>query len=126
MSTQFDVQGAAVNSASTTARHAHLTLLAFIVYSAITVWSTTDEQLLRGSEVKLPLLDVAVSIVGFYTIAPWLLLILHSNLLLYVMLLASRLRALEETVLACTHPAQRRGELLRLEAFSITQLTCPL
>ncbi|MDR4469849.1 MAG: pentapeptide repeat-containing protein [Nitrospira sp.] len=98
-----------------------MTLLAFIVYAAITVWSTTDEQLLRGSAVKLPLLDVAVSIVGFYTIAPGLLLILHANLLLYVMLLASRLQALEETLVAALHPAERHGELLRLEAFSITQ-----
>jgi hypothetical protein len=43
------------------------------------------------------------------------------NLLLYVMLLASRLRALEETLLSSLHPAERHGELLRLEAFSITQ-----
>lgn len=121
MSREFDAQGASVNAASTTTRHAHLTLLAFIVYAAITVWSTTDEQLLRGSAVKLPLLDVAVSIVGFYTIAPGLLLILHANLLLYVMLLASRLQALEETLVAALHPAERHGELLRLEAFSITQ-----
>ncbi|MDI3461838.1 MAG: hypothetical protein OJF50_000659 [Nitrospira sp.] len=121
MSPQFDAKAAAVNSASTTARHAHLTLLAFIVYAAITVWSTTDEQLLRGSEVKLPLLDVAVSIVGFYALAPWLLFLLHLNLLLYVMLLSSRVRALEETVLACLNPVKRQGELLRLDAFSITQ-----
>ena len=65
-----DTQLAAVNSASTTARHVYPTFLVFLAYAAVTIWSTTHEQFLRGSGVTLPLLNVEVSIVGFYAIIP--------------------------------------------------------
>ncbi len=121
MDNQIDTQLDAVNSASRTASKAHITLLVFIAYTGITVWSTTHEQLLVGSAVTLPLLNVDVPIESFYAITPWLSLILHINLLLYVMLLSSKLYGFDDTLTCSTHLPERRRQLLRLETFSVTQ-----
>ena len=56
--------------------------LAAELYVLIAVGSTTDLNLLLStSSFSLPVLNVAVPIVGFYIFAPLLLLVIHANLL---------------------------------------------
>jgi len=122
MNAQIDEQLDAVNSASKNATKAHLTLLVFVAYAGVTIWSTTHEQLLRGSVVALPLLNVDVPIVSFYGIAPGLLLVLHFNLLLQRMLLSTRLHGFDDALRwSSTSLIERRRELFRLDPYLVTQ-----
>jgi len=73
------------------------------IYIGITVISTTDEMLIKQSQVKLPLLDVQIPVTshfGFHNIAPWLVVLLHGNLLLELALLGmgKKLQSFKESV----------------------------
>ena len=48
-----------------------------------------------GNNVKLPVIDVAVPIVGFYAAAPYLVVLMHLNLLLQLQLLSRKLFAFD-------------------------------
>jgi uncharacterized protein YjbI with pentapeptide repeats len=52
--------------------------------------------LLIGKGVKLPVVEVEVPIVGFYVAAPYLLVLVHFNLLLQLQLLSRKLYAFDE------------------------------
>ena len=74
-----------LDSVNETARIARTSLLLFLVvalYLLIIVGTTTDLMLLRGEIVALPLMEVGVPVVVFYTVAPLIFLLLHINLLL--------------------------------------------
>ena len=49
----------------------------FAAYLGVSFWSTTHEQLLRGSLLKLPVLDVELPMGPFYVVGPALLVVLH-------------------------------------------------
>ena len=72
------------DSVNETAKIARASLLFFLVvtlYLLIIVGTTTDLMLLRGEIVALPLMEVGVPVVAFYSVAPLIFLLLHSNLL---------------------------------------------
>ena len=84
----FEALLESANEASRRCRTVYLTFLLVAVYFALIVGSTTDEQLLRGTAITLPILNVNLPIVGVYIVAPPLFLILHFNLLLNLFLLS--------------------------------------
>jgi len=56
-------------AADESARHVHglyVTFLLFVFYVAVIVFSTTDEQLLKETGARLPLLNVDLPLLGFY------------------------------------------------------------
>jgi hypothetical protein len=56
--------------------------IAFALYVIVTTIATTDLQLLLpNSTVTLPALGIQLPLIGFFLVTPWLLLILHFNLL---------------------------------------------
>ena len=80
-----------LDSVNATAKIARTSLLFFLVvalYLLIIVGTTTDLMLLRGEIVALPLMEVGVPVVAFYSVAPLIFLLLHSNLLLRLCQLA--------------------------------------
>lgn len=81
----------AANSASQTVAALHVAFVAFVVYLGVIVWGTTHEDLLRISPVKLPILDVELPLTTFYSFVPWLLVLLHFNLLMQLELLSCKL-----------------------------------
>jgi uncharacterized protein YjbI with pentapeptide repeats len=105
------------------ARHVQTSYLTFLflgAYVAVIIGSTTDEQLLKVSPVVLPLLNVGLPIIGFYTLIPWLLLLLHFNLLTQFYLLARTLRRLDAAIHRASDDAgdQEHRDLLFPFAFS--------
>jgi hypothetical protein len=65
-----------------------------VVYVIAVVFSTTDVQfLIPNRGLKLPLADISVPLVGFYIVVPFLILALHTNLLLSVVLHHAKLVA---------------------------------
>ncbi len=92
----------AVNDAANAISTRFVTFISVGAYVAVTVASTTHEMLLRASNlVTLPLLNAQIPIIGpfgFYTIAPWLIVLLHSDLLLQLSILGNELARFEQEV----------------------------
>jgi hypothetical protein len=88
-------------------RGVYLTFLLTGTYLLITIGATTDLQLVLGSPVNLPILNVGLPIAGFYALAPWIFVLLHFNLLLQHYLLAERLHRLEMAIRAIGDPVEQ-------------------
>jgi hypothetical protein len=71
-----------VRASSDKLRQFLIAYLLVVIYVAAVVLSTTDRQLLLVNEgLKLPLIDLAVPLQGFYFVVPYFVLALHFNLL---------------------------------------------
>jgi uncharacterized protein YjbI with pentapeptide repeats len=88
----------AANSASEKVATLHIAFLALCTYVLVIVFSTTDLDLLLGKGIKLPVVDVEVPIVGFYATVPYLLVLVHFNLLLVLQLHSRKLYALDQAI----------------------------
>lgn len=85
---------ALVGDATRTVNTRLVTFLTVGVYVGVTIASTTDEMLLKSTLVTLPLLNTQIPIsgrFGFYTVAPWLIVVLHLDLLLQLSMLGAKL-----------------------------------
>ena len=71
----------AVHSAAVEWRNFTITFLSLLLYVSIIISSTTHEQILRIDPVNLPLLNVNIPIIGFYSFMPVLLLLMHMYIL---------------------------------------------
>jgi uncharacterized protein YjbI with pentapeptide repeats len=105
---------AAVNDAANAVSSRFVTFVSVGAYVAVTVAATTHEMLLRASSVvTLPLLNAQIPIIGpfgFYSIAPWLIVLLHSDLLLQLSILSRDLERFDRQT-EPLEPEQR--EMLR-------------
>jgi uncharacterized protein YjbI with pentapeptide repeats len=91
---------ARLDSANEALRHArrlHAAFLAFLAYVALIIWGVTDRDLLLGSPVRLPLLQIELSQYGVFLVAPALVWLLHAHRLVALLLLGPRLGGLAET-----------------------------
>jgi hypothetical protein len=109
------------NDSSAHAQNAYLLFLLTGAYLAITIGSTTDEQLLRISNVTLPLLNIGIPILAFYILAPWLTILLHFNLLLQLYILATKLHALDAVVATLDSRERQDDQSRQLFPFPLSQ-----
>ncbi len=107
------------NSASQTVAALHVAFLAFVAYLGVIVWGTTHEDLLRISPVKLPILDVELPLTAFYNFVPWMVVLLHFNLLMQLELLSCKLWNLDRDLPDNAYGQQVRD---RLFIFPFTHL----
>ncbi|MEA3275171.1 MAG: pentapeptide repeat-containing protein [Pseudomonadota bacterium] len=89
---QAEKRLAAANEAIRSTRTFFFALLSVAAYIGVVIASTTDEQLLRISPVKLPIIGVEVPLTGFYLSVPWLFVVLHFNLLIHLGLTSRKLK----------------------------------
>jgi len=116
---QQDAQAllASVNSASERVSGQHIAFMAVCVYVLVIVFGTTDLDLLLGKGIKLPVVNVDVPTIGFYAFAPYLVVLVHFNLLLQLQLLSRELFAFDAVV----SPEECNGGLRdRLHTFPYT------
>ena len=111
----------ASNDAAKLVRSVHLTFMLVMAYVGIVIASTTDIQLLKISPVTLPLLNVKLPILEFYVLTPWLLLVLHYNMLLQCYLLAQKLHLFNAALSQCD-PEVADNMRGRLFGFSLSQV----
>ena len=102
----------AANSASQTVAALHVAFLAFVAYLGVIVWGTSHDDLLRISPVKLPILDVELPLTAFYNFVPWMVVLLHFNLLMQLELLSCKLWNLDHDL-----PNSRAGQQVRDRLF---------
>ena len=65
--------------------------LVISLYILVIVSSTDSELLFRAGDVQMPIINAGVSVVWFFTVVPWILLILHFNLLIQAMFLSRKI-----------------------------------
>ena len=76
----------------------HTAFIAACAYVLVIVFGTTDLDLLIGKGIRLPFVDVEMPIVGFFAFAPFILVLVHFNLLLQLQLLSRKLFAFDAAV----------------------------
>jgi hypothetical protein len=106
-----------VQAANTSAIHTNASFLTFmfvLTYVALAIGSTTDEQLLRVSSLTMPLVGIKLPVVGFFVVAPYLVVLLHLNLLLQLYLLSRPLHALDGALASVPQDPARKLYRLRL------------
>ena len=87
-----------VNSTAAKLRGLWLSYIALVTYLIITVGAVTHRDLFEENPVTLPVLNVKLSLIGFFTIAPLFFLINHFYLLLNLVGLSRRIREYNEAV----------------------------
>lgn len=82
----------AINESSKQIGQLFATYLVIGTYIAISTTSTTDEQLLRGSNLPVPLLNGTLPLMVFYAFIPLIFVIVHLHLLLHNQMLLQQIR----------------------------------
>ena len=79
-----------INSSSSVSRTLYTAFIALTGYIVISISSTTDMQIFEQSLLKLPLLNVDISLDGFYLFTPWIYLLIHANVLLVFTIISEK------------------------------------
>jgi uncharacterized protein YjbI with pentapeptide repeats len=77
-----------------------LSYLFVLFYFAIAAGGVTHRDLFFENPIKLPFLSVDLPLVGFFVLAPVLVLIVHAYVLLHVVLLSGKIRAFDDRLRA--------------------------
>jgi hypothetical protein len=96
----FDVKElqSAVNDSATRVSAIWVSFLIFALYLLIAATTVTYRQLLLADPIKLPVLNIELSLWGFFFLAPILFVILHLYTLLQVLLLGRTTGAYDDAV----------------------------
>jgi uncharacterized protein YjbI with pentapeptide repeats len=96
----FDSVRAAVDEGSDFIRSLWVTFVLLGAYLVIATASVTHTQLFLETPIKLPLLDVNLPLVAFFWVSPFIFIILHFYLLLQLVVLAEKIRRLNDVIAA--------------------------
>lgn len=91
---------AAIDEGSGFIRGLWVTFVLLGAYLVITTASVTHAQLFLETPIKLPLLDVNLPLVAFFWAAPFIFIIFHFYLLLQLVVLAEKIRRLNDVISA--------------------------
>jgi hypothetical protein len=108
------------NEAARALSTALMTFLSLSVYVGIITASTTDEMLVKAMTVTLPIFNVPISIVGFYALAPWLVVLHHGYVIVYFKALAQKLQRFRDGI-AALPPQERAAYYERLVTLPYVQ-----
>lgn len=99
-------------------------LVTLMVYLAVAVGSTTHRVLFLESPVQLPVFNVPVPLLGFYWLAPALLVVMHFYLLAQIRVMAGKVTAFLDAAEAEAGEdrAALRLAVKRLDPFPVAQL----
>ena len=80
----------AANDSARNFRAVYVTYLIIASYIAVTIFSADDELLFRAGNVQIPIINTSATVEGFFTFAPWILFLLHINVLMQAMFLSTK------------------------------------
>jgi hypothetical protein len=113
-----------VNRSSASTRNGWLFLLAIHAYLFVILAGLTHRDLLLNTPVSLPLLQVPISLTGFFLFAPLILVLIHMGILLQHVMLARQARELHSRISSIegsNHFRQHRARF-HVHPYSFTQL----
>jgi hypothetical protein len=96
----FDNVRAAIEEGSGFVRGLWVTFVLLGAYLVIATASVTHTQLFLETPIKLPLFDVNLPLVAFFWAAPFIFIIFHFYLLLQLVVLAEKIRRLNDVIAA--------------------------
>ena len=102
------------NDSARTFRTAYTFYLIVALYVLVIVSSTDHELLFRAGDVQMPIVNVGVPVVWFFVVVPWLLVLLHFNLLIQATFLADKVSQYASAILGQTRAPKERTEALGL------------
>jgi hypothetical protein len=120
----FNEMAREVNDASVAARNAWIIFLALSAYFLVSLGGISHQDLLLNNPVKLPILDVSISLKAFFYFGPLGLLLLHFGLLMQHAMLARKLREFHDRVTRFEGASLYRMHRTRIQLHSyfVTQL----
>ena len=108
-----------INEASTAGRALYTGFLALTAYIIVALGTTDDLQFFDRAPLTPPLLNVEISLTGFYRYMPWLYVIVHANLLLLFSMIAEKHRYFAALVDNCAWPDRvHMRQQLHVNAFT--------
>ena len=114
---------ASVNEAAARTRGMWLGFILLLGYLVVTVGAVTHKDLFLQSPVTLPVLNIGLPLVGFFSVAPVFFLINHFYLLLQVKRVSSRVRDFNHALeTAGLPPAEQEHHRRGLDSFLIAQM----
>ena len=111
----------ALNDAAGKASVLWSTFVLFQLYLAIAFGSVTHRDLFLETPIKMPLLNVELSLVGFFVVAPMVLIIFHFYICLQLLGLASKAKDYNTLLSSELDHSDRQYLRQRLDVFPILQ-----
>ncbi|ACK51480.1 pentapeptide repeat protein [Methylocella silvestris BL2] len=111
---ELEALTAALNRSAERVQTLWLSFIVFMLYLAIAAGTTTHRMLFRGDPLKLPVLNIDLPLLGFYTLAPVLLVIFQFYVLLNLMLLARTASSFEAVLPKVFPPAMPGNDKFRM------------
>src|SRR5882672_2032782 len=112
----------ALNDAAGKASVLWTTFITFELYLVIAFGAVTHRDLLFETTIKLPLLNVDLPLVGFFVVAPTILVIFHFYVFLQLFALATKAGAYDSLLRQATpNPSDRQYLRQRLDSFLVLQ-----
>src|SRR5262249_6540897 len=120
---ELDAIEKALNESAAKTGALWISFISVVVYLVVAAGSVTHRMLFLQEPIKLPVLNVDLPVIGFFIVAPLILVTYHFYLLLQLAVLSSKAavyeRALREELPARTERDDRRQ---RLDQFPFVQL----
>ncbi len=88
--------------------------LTFMLYLAVATGTTTHRMLFLESPLNLPVLNIALPLLGFYILTPVIFVVLHFYMLLNLVLLARTARTFEDALVRATPEKGEAREAFRM------------
>lgn len=116
---QAEASLASLGTASGAGRALYTGFMALTGFILVSLATTDDLQLFDRAPLKLPLLNVDISLSGFYQFTPWLYVIIHANLLLVFSIIAEKHRYFASLLDDCAFAdRQHLRQQLHVNAFT--------
>jgi uncharacterized protein YjbI with pentapeptide repeats len=95
---EAEALAAALNHSAERVQTLWFSFLTFMVYLAIAAGTTTHRMLFLESPLNLPVLNIALPLLGFYILAPIIFVVFHFYMLLNLVLLARTAKSFEDSL----------------------------
>jgi len=95
-------------------RTAYAFFISVVLYTIVIVSTTHHQLLFRAGDVHTPILNVAVPVVGFFLVVPWVVILLHFGLLLKAIFLADTISQYTAALDKQSRPLDEKKHVLSL------------
>src|SRR5262245_28828847 len=95
---KLEIMRKAVEDAASVSTGLWLSYLFVFFYIALATYSVTHVDLLLQNPVRLPFLNIELSLLAFFTLAPFLFVVVHVHTLLHFVMLAAKVGQFDEAL----------------------------
>lgn len=96
--TEAEALAAALNHSAERVQTLWFSFLTFMLYLAVAIGTTTHRMLFLESPLNLPVLNIALPLLGFYILTPIIFVVFHFYMLLNLVLLARTAKSFEDAL----------------------------